>query len=188
MRCRARFGPTRAPVAARLGRRPSRTDNSWHLRTCGDTLLESSSTCAIGSGEVADARPPSTLRHVRRPTMAFPSLLLAPQARRLRDRPDDRNCAQLRLPRSFLRRRLLRFVPTRRMELRTASLIFAPQATRLRLRASGVGVRLLGLRVSQCVCVAACGQRERGQASFGGASRRTLGSQSQSRPAESYEA
>ena len=191
MDCRAHYGPTREPVDARLGRRPSRTDNSWHLRTCGDTLLESSSTCAIGSDEVEDARPPSTLRHVRRPTMAFPSLLLAPQASRLRDRPDDRNCAQLRLPRSFLRRRLLRFVPTRRMELRTASLpslIFAPQATRLRLRASGVGVRLLGLRVSQCVCVAACGQRERGQASFGGASRRTLGSQSQSRPAESYEA
>ena len=116
-------------------------------------LLESSSTCAIGSDEVADARAPSTLRHVRRPTMAFPSLLLAPQASRLRARPDDRNCAQLRLPRSFLRRRLLRFVPTRRMELRTASppsLLFAPQATRLRLRASGVGVRLLGLRVSQC--------------------------------------
>ena len=135
LRCHAHYEPTREPVDARLGRRPSRTDNSWHLRTCGDTLLESSSTCAIGSDEVADARAPSTPRHVRRPTMAFPSLLHAPQASRLRDRPDDRNCAQLRLPRSFLRRRLLRFVPTRRMELRTASLpslIFAPQATRLR--------------------------------------------------------
>ena len=151
----------------------------------------------------ARRRAPSALTRSRMPGLRrrfdtcvaqpwlFPSLLHAPQASRLRDRPDDRNCAQLRLPRSFLRRRLLRFVPTRRMELRTASLpslIFAPQATRLRLRASGVGVRLLGLRVSQCVCVAACGQRERGQASFGGASRRTLGSQSQSRPAESYEA
>ena len=102
-------------------------------------------------------------------------------------------------PPSFLRRRLVRFgpdptigtahsfaslapscaagysasVPTRRMELRTASppsLRLAPQASRLRLRASGVGVRLLGLRVSQRVCVAACGKRERGQASFEGAS------------------
>ena len=149
------------------------------------SLASLAPSCAAGYS----ASVPTRRMELR--TASPPSLRLAPQASRLRDRPDDRNCAQLRLPRSFLRRRLLRFVPTRRMELRTASLpslIFAPQATRLRLRASGVGVRLLGLRVSQCVCVAACGQRERGQASFGGASRRTLGSQSQSRPAESYEA
>ena len=97
LRCHALHGPTRERGDLRRSTRLYHADNSWHPRTCGDTLLESSSTCAIGSDEVADA-------------------------------------------------------------------------SRLRLRASGVGVRLLGLRVSQRVCVAACGKRERGQASFEGAS------------------
>ena len=112
LRCHALHGPTRERGDARLGTRLSRTDNSWHPRTRGNALLESSSTSAISSDEVADARLHRRFDSCVAQRMALPSLLLAPQASRLWARPDESNCAQPRLP----------------------SLLPAPQATRLRSR------------------------------------------------------